>query len=73
VSFPLFAKIDVKGPKIHPLYAHLTTNKSTQGDIKWNFDKFLINKKGEIIARFDPKTKPGSKELLAKIEAALKE
>ncbi len=58
VSFPLFSKIVVKGKGIHPLYDFLTsesTNAKFAGQIPWNFTKFVVNRKGEVIARFQPK------------------
>ena len=58
VSFPLFSKIVVKGKGIDPLFEFLTsdaTNPKFAGEIKWNFNKFLVNRKGEVIARFEPK------------------
>ncbi|KHD86901.1 glutathione peroxidase [Heyndrickxia ginsengihumi] len=61
ISFPLFAKVDVKGPNAHPLYTYLTEQeKGLLGSkaIKWNFTKFLINRNGEVVARFAPSTKP---------------
>ena len=61
VTFPLFAKIDVNGPNAHPLYGFLKTAKpgilGTEG-IKWNFTKFLIDRKGEPIHRYAPTDKP---------------
>ena len=57
VAFPLFSKIVVKGAGIHPLYGFLTseeTNPKFAGEIAWNFAKFLVNKKGEVIDRFQP-------------------
>ena len=72
VTFPLFDKIDVNGPKRHPLYATLAGPESPfPGDIKWNFGKFLIDRDGKIIKRFEPRTKPDSPEVIAAIEAAL--
>src|SRR5438874_165157 len=72
VSFPLFDKIDVNGPKRHPLYVALAGAESPYpGDIKWNFNKFLIGRDGKIIKRFEPRTKPDSPEVTAAIEAAL--
>ncbi len=74
VSFPLFSKIVVKGKGIDPLYQFLTspeTNAKFAGDIQWNFAKFLVNKKGEVIARFAPQIKPDSADVTAAIEAAL--
>lgn len=74
VTFPMFAKISVLGEDIHPLYRYLTsktTNPKFSGEIRWNFDKFLIDKKGQIINRFHPKTTPDSAEVAAAVEAAL--
>jgi glutathione peroxidase len=68
VSFPLFDKIDVNGDGRHPLYAALI---GTGPDISWNFEKFLIGRDGAVLARFDPKTKPGDAELRAAIERAI--
>jgi glutathione peroxidase len=76
VSFPLFSKIVVKGNGIHPLY-HFLTSESTDpkfaGPIKWNFAKFLVNRKGEIVDRFDPQARPESAEVTGAIEKALSE
>ena len=61
VSFPMFAKVDVNGPRAHPLYQYLSTQaKGILGTqrIKWNFTKFLINQKGEVIKRYAPIIKP---------------
>lgn len=60
VKFPMFAKVDVKGPEAHAIFRYLTNNsKGILGNgIKWNFTKFLINKKGEVINRYAPTTKP---------------
>ncbi|MFD2585101.1 glutathione peroxidase [Pedobacter vanadiisoli] len=60
VSFLLAEKSSVKGDDISPLFKYLTsqTNTEEQGDIKWNFEKFLINEKGELVHRFRSKTKP---------------
>jgi len=77
VSFPLFAKIDVKGKDICPLYKYLTgTNVGHRfgGDVKWNFTKFLINRKGQIVGRFDSKEDPlNGKKISAAIKKALDE
>jgi glutathione peroxidase len=67
VSFPLYAKIDVNGTDRHPLYAHL----AGEEDITWNFEKFLIDKEGNTLARFEPKTTPDDPDLVAAIEKAL--
>ena len=72
MSFPLFDKIDVNGPKRHPLYVALAGQESPYpGDIKWNFNKFLIGRDGTIIKRFEPRTKPDAPEVTEAIEAAL--
>lgn len=74
VTFPMFSKISVKGDDIHPLYKFLTskeTNPEFGGDIKWNFSKFLLDKNGRIIARFEPAVKPESDTVAQAIEKAL--
>jgi glutathione peroxidase len=74
VTFPLFSKVDVNGPARAPLYAWLTAQDAQPegpGDIKWNFGKFVVDKRGEVIARFDPATKPDAPELTQVIEQAL--
>jgi glutathione peroxidase len=76
VSFPLFSKIVVKGKGIHPLYEFLTsesTNPKFGGDIEWNFAKFLVNRKGEVIARFRHRENPSSEKITSAIEKALAE
>ncbi len=75
VTFPMFSKISVKGSDIHPLYQFLTspdTNPEYAGEITWNFNKFLIDKNGEIINRFPTKTKPNDPNVIAAIESALR-
>lgn len=72
VSFPMFAKVDVKGPEAHPIFRFLTREaKGVLGtqSIKWNFTKFLIGKNGKVLARYAPATKPESLSL--DIEQAL--
>jgi glutathione peroxidase len=74
VTFPLFAKIEVNGPGRHPLYAFLTeqpTQPDGPGDIQWNFAKFLVDRSGNVAARFVPATKPVSDEIVSAIETAL--
>jgi glutathione peroxidase len=74
VTFPMYAKISVKGADIHPLYQFLTdkqTNPTTGGDIKWNFTKFLVGKDGKVIARFESPVTPESPEVTSAIEKAL--
>jgi glutathione peroxidase len=74
VDFDMFSKISVKGDDIAPLYKHLTskeTNPQFPGEISWNFEKFLIGRNGEIVARFSPKVSPDSPEVSQAIEAEL--
>ncbi|MGP0064435.1 MAG: glutathione peroxidase [Isosphaeraceae bacterium] len=79
VSFPLFSKIvvdDRKGEKVHPLYEFLisdSTNPKFAGKIGWNFTKFLVNRKGEIIQRFEPREVPSSEKVTGAVEKALAE
>ena len=71
-TFPLFDKIDVNGATRNPLYDMLAGGSSPfPGDIKWNFTKFLVGRDGKILARFEPKTKPDSPEVIQAIESAL--
>jgi glutathione peroxidase len=64
VSFPMFAKVDVKGPEAHAIFRYLTNNsKGILGNgIKWNFTKFLIGKDGKVLNRYAPTTKPDALE-----------
>lgn len=74
VSFPMFSKISVKGADQDPFYAFLThkeTNPGFDGDITWNFEKFLIGRDGKVIARFTPKTQPEDPAVIKAIEDAL--
>src|SRR6185436_14853229 len=57
VSFPMFSKISAKGNDIHPLYALLSSSPAG-GPVTWNFQKFIIDKKGEVVAKFAPSTQP---------------
>jgi glutathione peroxidase len=71
VTFPMFAKIDVNGADQHPLYTELTAVADAEGnagDVQWNFEKFLIDGEGNIVARFRPMTDPESEEVVAAIE-----
>jgi len=70
VTFPMFAKIPVKGPTKAPLYAMLVQTPPA-GEVKWNFNKFLVGKDGKIIARFDSDVTPESAQLTAAIDRAL--
>jgi glutathione peroxidase len=68
-TFPLFAKISVKGKKIHPLYAHLTRDAAFPGAISWNFNKFLVGPDGQVVARWGARTDPLSPDITKRIEA----
>jgi glutathione peroxidase len=74
VKFPMYSKISVKGDDQAPLYAYLTkqTGPGITGDIKWNFTKFLVDKDGNVVQRFEPAVTPDSKELTSAIEKQLK-
>lgn len=71
VTFPMASKVVVKGNGQHPLYQWLTSSATPKGDVKWNFEKFLIDRGGNIVGRFDSRVSPESKELRAAINAAL--
>ncbi|MBX7097459.1 MAG: glutathione peroxidase [Myxococcaceae bacterium] len=70
-TFPLFDKVKVKEPGAHPLYAYLQGLKDNGGAVKWNFNKFLVTRDGQVVAHFDSKVEPESKELTSKLDAAL--
>ncbi|MGB5631909.1 MAG: glutathione peroxidase [Waterburya sp.] len=71
VTFDLMDKVHAKGSEQHPLYKTLTNSVEPQGDVAWNFEKFLISKQGEVIARFSSGITPTSPELIQAIEAEL--
>jgi glutathione peroxidase len=74
VQFPLTEKVEVNGESRHPLYQQLTETADGEGhsgDIRWNFEKFLVSRDGEVIARFSPMVEPGNDELVGSIEKAL--
>jgi len=74
VEFDMFSKISVAGDDQAPLYAFLTseeTNPQFAGKIGWNFEKFLVSREGKVIARFAPRTRPDSEEVIKTIEDAL--
>ncbi|MBO0724424.1 MAG: glutathione peroxidase [Blastocatellia bacterium] len=76
VTFPMFAKISVKGSKIDPLYKFLTskeTNPEFAGGISWNFNKFLVDRSGKVVARFSSKDEPESVKVVQAVEQALKQ
>jgi len=71
VTFPLFSKISVIGADIDPLYLYLTTQSGFNGPITWNFNKFLVNPKGQVVARFDSKIDPLDPQVVAAIKKDL--
>ncbi len=71
VTFNLFDKIHAKGSQQHPLYAQLTSQANPPGDVSWNFEKFLVNKKGEVVGRYRSSVTPESAELTQAIEREL--
>lgn len=71
VKFPMMAKISVKGKDKHPLFTYLTEQSPIPGEIKWNFSKFLLNRDGTPVARFESGVKPLSKEMTEAIEKLL--
>jgi len=76
VTFPLFSKISVKGKDQAHLYAWLTSQQTSPegpGGITWNFNKFLVNRRGEAVYRFGSKTEPGSEELIGAVKKLLAE
>ena len=74
VSFPLFEKIDVNGEGRHPIYGELVETADADGeagDVKWNFEKFLVSPSGQVVARFRPQVEPEDAAIVAAIEAQL--
>ena len=74
VTFPLTEKVDVNGDNRHPLYSSLTPvadAEGVSGDIRWNFEKFLVARDGSIVARFSPMVVPDAPEIVSAIESAL--
>ena len=75
VTFPMYSKISVAGKDKAPLYQFLTdkaANPKTGGEIQWNFTKFLVDRNGKVIARFEPAVEPQSREVVSAVEEALK-
>jgi glutathione peroxidase len=74
VTFPLTEKVEVNGEARHPLYAELVDVPDAEGytgDIRWNFEKFLVGPSGDVVARFGPRVTPEDEQVIAAIEAAL--
>ncbi len=74
VEFPMFSKVVTGGPDAHPVYAYLTSRPApVGGPVRWNFQKYLVDRQGRVVARFDSKVKPGDAKLRAEIERLLGE
>ena len=74
VTFPMFSKIQVTGEGMHPLYARLTSQpEPVGGPVQWNFQKYLVDRSGNVVARFGPKTEPLDSALVSRLEALLAE
>jgi glutathione peroxidase len=71
VSFPMMSKVSVKGGDQTPLYKYLTSAPKTGGEIQWNFTKFLVDRDGNVVSRFEPATTPDSPEVIGAIEKTL--
>jgi glutathione peroxidase len=74
VTFPMFEKLDVNGGGRHPLYEELTKTADGEGhtgDIRWNFEKFLVSPSGDVVGRYSPMVSPDDAKLVSDIEAAL--
>jgi glutathione peroxidase len=74
VTFPLMEKVEVNGEGRHPLYDELTAVPDAdgyKGDIRWNFEKFLVSPEGDVVARFNPTVTPDDPAVVAAIEANL--
>jgi glutathione peroxidase len=74
VTFPLYEKIDVNGANRHPIYQQLVDTADAEGytgDIRWNFEKFLVSPAGQVVGRFNPTVAPDNADLVAAIDAQL--
>ncbi|MEV0693258.1 glutathione peroxidase [Streptomyces sp. NPDC050388] len=74
VTFPMTEKVEVNGEGRHPLYERLVgfaDSEGHSGDVRWNFEKFLIGRDGKVVARFSPQTEPEAAEVVAAVESAL--
>lgn len=71
VTFDMFSKISVKGSDQHPLYQYLTNDSPVSGSVKWNFQKYLVDRQGNVVAKFSPGTDPDEPEVVEKLQALL--
>jgi glutathione peroxidase len=73
VAYELFDKVHIRPPQTHPLYAWLERNAPTPGPVSWNFEKFLVDRRGAVVGRWAPRVAPDAPEVVAAIERALAE
>ncbi|HNA27437.1 MAG TPA: glutathione peroxidase, partial [Nitrospira sp.] len=71
VGFPLFSKISVKGDDKHPLYRYLTEQSPFPGEVEWNFQKYLVDRSGHVVARYKHGTKPLAQDIVKDVERFL--
>jgi glutathione peroxidase len=71
LTFPLFSKISVKGADKHPLYRYLTEQSPFPGEVEWNFQKYLVDRSGNVVGRFHHRTKPLAPEVVQEVERVL--
>lgn len=71
LTFPLFSKISVKGSDKHPLYRYLTEQSPFPGEVEWNFQKYLVDRSGNVVGRFHHRTKPLAPEVVQEVERIL--
>ncbi|MGE3153079.1 MAG: glutathione peroxidase [Nitrospiraceae bacterium] len=71
LTFPLFSKISVKGPDKHPLYRYLTEESPFPGEVEWNFQKYLVDRSGSVVAKYHHRTKPLSDQIVQDVEKTL--
>jgi glutathione peroxidase len=75
VTFPLTEKVEVNGPARHALYERLVEvpdERGRSGDIRWNFEKFVVDRAGHVVARFSPQVEPEDERVVAVLEASLR-
>ena len=71
VTFPMFEKIHVNGAARHPVYQYLVTHAPKAGDVQWNFEKFLVDRRGQVVGRYSSQVTPSDGELTKAIDQAL--
>ena len=71
LTFPLFSKISVKGSDKHPLYRYLTEQSPFPGEVEWNFQKYLVDRSGNVVARYHHRTKPLAEDVVRDVERVL--